>query len=105
MKKPEALVQLLEELRSENIQSQVEVVGESKAIIYLSDDAANDDDNSGITLNAEDCRLIFSSYSTIDRLMEALSEPSGATLALFDVTLPGRTLDILERRFNAVDEG
>lgn len=103
MKKPEALIQLLEELRGENIESPVEVIRESKAVIYPSDEAANDDD--GIALNAEDCRLAFSSENAIERLMEAIGEAPDASLALFDISLPGHMQDLLERRFNAVDEG
>lgn len=103
MKKPEALVQLIEELRGESIDSQVETIRESKAMLYPSDEAASDDD--GITLTGEDCRLVFANANTIERLFEAINEPTDATLALFDVTLPGHTLDILERRFTAVDEG
>lgn len=103
MKKPEALIQLIEELRGESVDSQVETIRESKAVLYLNDEAASDDD--GITLTAEECRLVFGNEGTIERLFEALADPPDATLALFDVTIPGQLLDILERRFNAVDEG
>jgi len=103
MKKPEALVQLIEELRGENIDSQVETIRESKAVLYPTEDSANNDD--GITLTGEECRLVFAKSNTIERLLEALNDPADATLALFDVSLPGHILDVLERRFTAIDEG
>ena len=103
MKKPETLVQLLEDLRGENIESQVETVRESKAVLYPTEDAATRED--GIALTGEECRLIFANANTIERMLEALGDPADATLALFDVTMPGYILDILERRLTAVDEG
>lgn len=103
MKKPEALVQLIEELRGESVDSQVETIRESKAVLYPNDEAASDDN--GITLTGEDCRLLFANEVTIERLFEALADPPDASLALFDVTIPGQILDVLERRFTAVDEG
>jgi hypothetical protein len=106
MKKPEALVQLLEELRGEITDSSVEVLLESQAIVYLRDDSEDKEkEDDGIALTAEECRLLFSKPSIIDRLMEALGDPRGASLALFDITLPGAMLDVLEQRFVAVDEG
>lgn len=103
MKKPEALVQLIEELRGENPESQVETIRESKAVLYPNDDAASDDN--GISLSGEDCRLLFANEVTIERLFEALNDTDDASLALFDITVPGEILDILEQRFVAVDEG
>lgn len=103
MKKPEALAQLLEELRGESVESPVEVIRESKAIIYPTDEAASDDD--GINLNAEESRMLFASDNTIERLLEALGDPKEPSLALFDITVPGHILDVLEQRFIAVDEG
>lgn len=103
MNKPEALIQLIEELRSENVDSQVETIRDSKAAVYI-DEAANCNDD-GIILNGEECRLLFANENNIERLIEAISEPECATLALFDVTLPSHIIDKLERRFTAVDEG
>jgi len=103
MNKPEALVQLLEELRSENVDSQVEVIHDSKAVIYLDEESNINDD--GITIDGEECRLLFANETNIERLVDAISEPEFATIALFDVTLPGHLIDKLERKFAAVDEG
>jgi len=103
MKKPEALVQLLEELRGEASSTSVEANKNSKAIIYLDDDSAGRED--GIHLDKEECELVFNNASTVDRLMEALGEPEGASLTLFSVEPALLVLDCIERRFVAVDEG
>ena len=101
MKKPAALVQLLEDLQSESIRSDVETIKTSKAVIYPTDDAAEEED--GIELNARECALLFASSATVERLIDALEAPE-ATLALFDVTLAEPVLEELERSFVAVDE-
>ena len=103
MKKPEALVQLLEELEGENIESQVEVLREYKAMLYLTSDAASRND--AISLTGAECCLVFANEKTVERFLEAIAEPPDATLALFDVTLPSEIADLLERNFTAVDEG
>jgi len=103
MKKPEALVQLLEELRGESYVTSVETSKHSSAVIFIDDDSAGRDD--GVKLDKEECELLFHSASTIDRLMEALGEPEGASLTLFSVEPALLVLDSIERRFVAVDEG
>ena len=103
MKKPLALVQLLEELHGEGIHSTVEITKHSEAIIYPSADAAEDED--GIKLTAEDCLLLFANPGIVERLVDALNCGGDASLALFDVTVPHRVQEKLERSFIAVDEG
>jgi hypothetical protein len=103
MKKPEALVQLLEELKGEAFVTSVEASKESKAVIYLDDDSAERED--GIQLSKEDCELLLHNPTTIDRLLESLGEPTGASLTLFAVEPALVVLDAIERRFVAVDEG
>ena len=102
MKKPSTLTQLLEDLQSESIRSDVEVHKASKAVIYLTDEAAVTED--GIDLTANECQLLFAKPSTAERLVDAL-ETQDASLALFDVTMPNAVLEVLERNFVAVDEG
>ena len=102
MKKPDALVQLLEDLQGESLRSEAETLKTSKAIIYLTDEAAREED--GVELSAKECVLLFASPATVERLVDALDAPD-ATLALFDVSVPGHTLEALERSFVAVDEG
>ena len=102
MKKPSALTQLLEDLQSESVRSDVEVLKTSKAIIYLTDEAAVTED--GIELNSAECALLFAKVSITERLVDALESPD-ASLALFDVQVPSAVLEVLERNFVAVDEG
>lgn len=102
MKKPSALAQLLEDLQGESICSDVETLKSSKAIIYPTDESAENED--GIELSARECSLVFASESTAERLIDALEAPD-ATLALFDVGVNSSVLEILERNFVAVDEG
>ena len=102
MKKPAPLVQLLEDLQGEAIASDVETVKTSKAVVYLNDEAATNED--GIELTAKECVLVFANTSTVERLVDAL-ESSDASLSLFDLTLNGRVIEELERSFTTVDEG
>jgi hypothetical protein len=102
MKKPDALVQLLEDLQGESLRSEAETLKTSKAIIYLTDEYAREED--GVELSAKECVLLFSNPATVERMVDALDAPD-ATLALFDVNVPGHTLEALERSFVAVDEG
>ena len=101
MKKPESLIQLLEDLHDERIHSDVDIAKTSEAIIYPEDDAA---DGSGIRLTGEECRLLFSSPPVVERLIESL-EDANATISLFDLNLDSEVLETLERSFKAVDEG
>lgn len=101
MKKPASLIQLLEDLRDEHIESDVEILKTSEAIIYPEDDA---DDESGIKLTGADCRLLFASPSTVERLIESLDDAK-ATVSLFDLNLSADVQEALERSFRAVDEG
>jgi len=103
MIKSEAVVQVLEDLGKEGIESEVVAGPESKAVIFLNDLQAEDEN--GLELNAAECRLVFANQDTLDRLMEALYWPDEASLCLFDVTLPAQMLDRLERYFTTVDEG
>lgn len=103
MKKPEALEQLLEELGTEKIESTVDTVRESKAVVYMNDDAASIED--GIKLSRQDCLLLFASVSTVERFFEALGDLDDASIALFDIIMANSVLDLLEKHFVAVDEG
>lgn len=103
MKRSCALSALLEELQGEGIHSEVEVFKNSKAVLYVDEEAATDED--GMEFTANECRLLFANPTTVERFLDALEEPQDASLALFDVTIPGPILELLERNFVAVDEG
>lgn len=100
MSKPIEIAQLVEELRGESQRGAVETSNTSYALIFLGDQC---DENKAIQLNADDCRLLFDSPSTVDRLCDAL-ESGDASLNLVDLTVPDDVRDALERQFNAVDE-
>ena len=103
MRRSNALSTLLEELQAEGIHSDVEVFKHSKAILYPDDEAADEED--GVEFNANECRLLFASPTTVERLLDTLESAEGASLALFDVTVPGPVLELLECSLLAVDEG
>lgn len=101
MKKPAALIQLIEELHEDGIYSEVETDKASQAIIFLS--AADAKNNDGIKLCAEDCYVLFANQSTVIRLKLALESPK-ASLTLHNVIVKESVLNYLERKFVAVDE-
>ena len=102
MKKPNNLMQLIEELQGEAIDSAVEATKNSEVIIYPNEQAADDED--GITLNQTEAELVLASESIVERLYEALGSPATASVVLCSITLPNDALDALERLFSAVDE-
>jgi len=102
MKKPNNLLQLIEELQGEDVNSTVEATINSEVIIYP-DEKAADEDN-GIILNRTDATLLLANDSIVERLYEALGSPASASVVLCRITLPDDALDALERLFSAVDE-
>lgn len=100
MNKPAELVQLIEDLRAEARTGLVEVGRNSNAIIYV-----GSDDDEGITLSSEDCRVLFDSVDAIDRLIEALPLADDLSVVFVDVILHDKVRDMVERRFSTVDEG
>lgn len=106
MQQPEALKQLLCELREECLpktEGQTEVTRASCITLYPTDE--DFDDENGLNLNAEDCQLLFFNRETVDRLVDALEiKPSEASLVLENVHIAGALVEYLERIFVAVDE-
>lgn len=98
MEKPQALNQLLEELRDEGVDDRAETSKTSHAKIYLT--AGGDP----ITLNKEECELLLGSPETVNQLLEALGEPKDAAIELHLVAVDEEVQDALERGFAAVDE-
>lgn len=103
MKKPEALIALLDELKQENISSEVALSKTSEALVYLTEEAFDEEDP--VRLSGEECQLVFHTEDTVERLLEALDYPTEATLCLVDLNLGHTIVDLLERKFVAVDEG
>jgi hypothetical protein len=90
---------LLEELRDELVDLTLETTEESKATVYL-----NDAEDNSIELSAQECTLLLSSESTVERFHEALGSPSTASITLCEINPDGGVLDALEKHFSAVDE-
>jgi hypothetical protein len=102
MKKSEAIIQLIEDLRAEINDSTVDATRESKAVVYMNEEDAVHDN--GIIISYLECKMIFSSTSTLERFLEALGDTEEASITLFDLGIPSEVVDLLEQRFVAVDE-
>src|SRR5262245_44846281 len=102
MKKPPALLTLLEDLKNEIPTSSVQTVSGSKAYIYLDEHAVATEDS--IILKPTECELLFDSKETVELLVEALGRPSDASIELHEIELSLEVLDVLASRFVAVDE-
>jgi hypothetical protein len=100
MSKPDELIQLLEELKSELRQSSVETNHQSRGTLFL-----GPDDEVGLELSAAECSLLLATPSTVHRMSECLPDPEAASIHLFDLTITDPVRDALERALAAVDEG
>jgi len=98
MKKPSALIQLLDDLESETLDSSVVTLEDSWMKVYLAEDAE------GILLNPRQCELLLDTPQTVRQLHEALDEPEDCAIELHSVVLEQAVEDALERYFAAVDE-
>lgn len=99
MKKPADLVQLIEDLKSEVHDSSVGGDKRSKATVHI-----DPDDEVGISLNFEECKLLLHSESTVKQMHDAFGEPEEASVSLHSLDLNQEVLDALERNFVSVDE-
>lgn len=99
MKKPADLVQLIEDLKNEVHDSSVGGDKRSKAIVHI-----DPEDEVGLTLNFEECRLLLHSEDTVRQLHEAINEPDEASVSIHNLDLNQGVLDALERTFVSVDE-
>lgn len=100
MKKPEDLIQLIEDLEAETCDSSVETESGSHAVIHT--EYTNDAE--GIMLSERECKLLFNSESSAEQLFEALGRPGEATITLHSLVLEDDVIEALERNFAAVDE-
>ena len=103
MKKPDSLIELLEELDGEALTSSVETTKDSRVVVYLNQQAANAED--GISLNRGEAMMLLAEEAIVERFYEALGSPAEASVTLCAITVPDDSLDALERLFAAVDEG
>jgi hypothetical protein len=99
MKKPADLVQLIEDLKGEVHDSSVGGDKRSKAVVHI-----DPDDEVGISLNFEECKLLLHSEDTVKQMHDAFGEPEEASVSLHALDLNQEVLDALERNFVSVDE-
>lgn len=98
MDKPNALSQLLEELRSESRETSVTTIKGSHAQIFLT--AGGDP----LTLSREECELLLNSPETVEMMLDSLGSPADAAIELHLISVEDEVQDALERSFAAVDD-
>lgn len=99
MKKPADLVQLIIDLKDEVHDSSVGTDKTSKAIVHL-----DPEDEKGISLSAEECKLLLHNEDTVRQMHECLGDPDEASISLHNLDLTQEVQDALERTFMSVDE-
>jgi len=98
MEKPQALINLLKELKGEGPSTTVVTVKHSQAVVTLAGDVE------GLALTAEECELLFDSTDTVDQFWGAINRPNPAILELQNVGLEDDVLERLAELFDSVDE-
>lgn len=98
MDKPNALLQVLDDLRQEGNDSSAVTVRGSYAKIYLTAGA------DPITLSREESELALNTPASVELVVDALGSPLDASIELHQLTIDDAVQDALERSFAAVDE-
>lgn len=98
MSKPSALIQLLDDLKAHNMGTTVVTILKSNATIF------QESDESEITLNAEECELLFDSAETVQQLFDALGAPPDASIELTNVRIEDDVADTLNELFCSVEQ-
>lgn len=96
MKKPQALLDLLKELKEEAFDSSVKCSASGYVRLYI--------DAEEITLRADEVEVLFHSPETAIQLYQALDEPEDASVEFHDVAMLSEVIDALEKHFLTVDE-
>ncbi len=99
MKKPNALCQLLEELRELELDTSVITTNDSACLIHLTADGENP-----IRLTGAEAELLLHSKNTVEQLFAALDEAADAAIELHSISVEPEVQDTLEHLFCAVDE-
>ena len=96
MKKPNTLLELLEVLKDEIMDSDVVTTSSSFMKLLF-------DDGQELELNRHEMELVLNSTSTVERLFEALNEPIDCGVEIHGATLPSGATDALEDKFGLVE--
>lgn len=106
MKKPNALEELIEDLKANpptaSTAANLMLPKEAYAVVFPSADDCEDDD--GIRLNADDCSVLFCTPATVDMLVDVLGNVDDASVLMHALDVSSEVLDALERSFSSVDE-
>jgi len=96
MKRPNALIQLLDELMSdETASSTVVTIGGSYAKIY-----SNGDSDDAIQLNPAECEALFDDAESVQLLYDALGMPERCTLELHKVSVSDEVSEAIGELFD-----
>ncbi len=90
--------QLIEDLQAEKPHSAVQVQPQSKMVVVI------EDTNARHVFEAEECRLLLSSRSTVERIFEALDYPDDVFIELHDLVIDPEIMAELESYASTVDE-
>lgn len=101
MKKPNALIELIQELEEEQPDSAVEIYRESKVVVYTSNEALNQSD--GISLTGKEALLLLANADAVERFAETVGGKD-ASIVIANIDMPETIMEALERNFLAVDE-
>lgn len=99
MKRQPELTQLLAELREENPAPAIGVSEDGKMTVLLQSDQATRH-----IFSPDECRLLLSSPSAVDRLHDALGAPEDGHVELYAIEVEPDILGQLEECFATVDE-
>lgn len=97
MSRPNALIQLLNDLKAESVSTTVVTIRKSSAVISI---GADDD----IVLTPEECELLFDTPETVQQLFEALDEPQDASIELVNISVEDEVLEAMNELFSSVDQ-
>jgi len=95
---PVALEQLLDNLKATVLNSSVDTISQSHALIHLSGEPEP------LRLDAQQCELLFDSMESTEQLYDSLNKPADAVIELHRVNLDEEVLESLNRLFTSVEE-
>ena len=99
MEKPEALKELIEELREEGVDSDIESEAGAYAQVKWADDGA------ACRLTAGEAKLLLANEDNVCELLDALDlEDEEVHLEFSGLVFPDDVMEILMDRFQTVDE-
>jgi len=96
MKKPDELIELLEHLKEEDLDSTVQLGNNPKAVVYIGEKSFN--------LGGKDCSALLNTPETVEQFAEALGDTSDMSFEFHNMDLEDDVIATLEEYFSTVDE-